>query len=351
MNQQSDYLNHPVFISGYNKSGTTLFLSLLDHHPQLVVIPEELDFYQNVLYEKDKATAIKEKTGFKMFLSNGENMPEWKQGKTWYPEGYPEFDHVKFNQLFEKALQDSQTFTDLMLSMVEAFVQVDQVDPANKCYWVSKTPKEDIFFPVMQKMFGRNFKFVYLVRDPRDVYNSIVRRRDVEGLKGNQDPKSVIRFSVYWQSRTRQVMHYQKKYDNVLILRYEDVLLHTEDTLRKLCNFLQIEYQDILLQPSRHGKSWGGNSIYSGGFKGLSTDPIGRYKKYLDPKYRVVLENLLSKELIALGYMDKGGPQRADGENIPIPWRDYWAIATKWQLRYMFNQRYFSFRYNFPQLH
>ena len=76
----SDYLNYPVFISGYNKSGTTLFLSLLDNHPQLVVIPEELDFFENVLYEKDKANAIKEKTGFKMFL-NKEDVPEWSQGK------------------------------------------------------------------------------------------------------------------------------------------------------------------------------------------------------------------------------------------------------------------------------
>ena len=63
------FIEKPIFISGFNKSGTTLLLSLLDYHPELVVIPEEFHYFQNVYFETNKYKAITEKTGFKLLLS------------------------------------------------------------------------------------------------------------------------------------------------------------------------------------------------------------------------------------------------------------------------------------------
>jgi hypothetical protein len=94
-----------------------LFLTAI---PRLVVIPEELQFFKYVLYEKDKARAIRE-----IRLQAVPDQPGTAgvvAGKTWFPEGYPEFDHLKFNRLFEKALQDSGSFKKgPHLSMVKNF--------------------------------------------------------------------------------------------------------------------------------------------------------------------------------------------------------------------------------------
>ena len=38
-----------VFLGGCPKSGTTLFLSLLDGHPDLLVFPVELDLFHKVI--------------------------------------------------------------------------------------------------------------------------------------------------------------------------------------------------------------------------------------------------------------------------------------------------------------
>ena len=43
-----DWLERPVFVVGYPKSGTTLVVSLLDGHPQLVVFPEETEFMRAI---------------------------------------------------------------------------------------------------------------------------------------------------------------------------------------------------------------------------------------------------------------------------------------------------------------
>ena len=146
-------------------------------------------------------------------------------------------------------------------------------------------------------------------------------------------------------------MSYQKKHNNVCVFRYEDLLLNTEETLKQLCAFLQIEYSSELLQPTRHGKEWGGNSVYTEEFKGISGEPIGRYQKILDPQTRSVLEHLLSQEMTTFGYIERDAKQADDpGEKI-VPWQDFRTSLMKYKLRYFWDQNYLRFRYNFPQLH
>jgi len=350
MNNHSYYLNRPVFISGFHKSGTTLLLSLLDGHPQLVVFPEELHFFKNVLFERDKAKAIKEKTGFKMFLSNWDSQM-WSQGVANFREGYPEFDSNKLNQLVEKAIQVHKSDKDLLLRLIKAFAVADHVDPAGKLHWVSKTPRDEMFFPVMRKMFGNDFKLVYIVRDPRDVYHSISKRKEIEGKQSIRNHKGLITFSVYWKTQINRVISYQKKHKNIGIFHFEDLLINTENTLRELCEFLQIDYSKELLQSTRHGKRWRGNSVFSKGFEGLSQEPIGRFREYMDPELRALLERFLSKELIALGYDDPDSLQAIQMNSYQLPWFDYWKFYLKIQRWYFFRQYYTAFRYSFSSFH
>ena len=44
----------PVFIIGHPKSGTSLLNSLLDNHPNLLVLSEESDFYQGIWQQAKK---------------------------------------------------------------------------------------------------------------------------------------------------------------------------------------------------------------------------------------------------------------------------------------------------------
>lgn len=350
MNGYPGYLNRPIFISGYHKSGTTLLLSILDGHPELVVIPEELNFFKSVLFKKDKAKAIRENSGFKMFLSEQE-LPEWSHWKTFYREGYPEFDNRKFTRLVEQALRESENFKDLLLQMVHAFAEVDHVDPTAKSHWASKTPLEEIYFPLMLEMFRDDFKFVYMVRDPRDAYTSISKWKENRGRMGYQSLSTAVSFCVNWQTRLNKVIDYQKKYENICIFRYEDLLRNTEVALKQLCEFLRIEYSPEMLRPTRHGKEWGGNSVYSNDFKGLSDEPVGRYLKILDPKIQFLLEKLLYKDLVLFGYLENGSEEANQPDHQPVPWFRYKTALWRNQIRYFYNQSYIRFRYKFPQLH
>ncbi len=52
-------IDYPVFICGYQKSGTTLLLNLLDNHPELVVMPGDSSMVK----------AINDRVRFPLFLS------------------------------------------------------------------------------------------------------------------------------------------------------------------------------------------------------------------------------------------------------------------------------------------
>jgi hypothetical protein len=345
------YLERPVFISGYHKSGTTLCLSILDGHPELVVIPEELNFFKSVLFAKDKSKAIREKSGFRMFLSNQETSGS-ESWRTHFIEGYPEFDKDEFNRMVEKAIQNHTSFKDLLLQVVAAFAEVDGIDPTSKKRWVSKTPIEEIYFPVMVDMFGEQCKFVYIVRDPRDVFTSISKWKGLRGQEGDQeaqDIKKLIMYCIYWRTRLNTVIRYQEKYNNVCIFRFEDLVQNTEQTLKQLCHLLEIGYSEELRRPTRHGKQWGGNSVYSEGFKGISEEPVGRFEKNLDPQRRSILEHLLYKEMVAFGYLDPQIPPSRETKDPLIPWRFVVTKSTKYQLRYFLDKTYYRIRYHFPQ--
>jgi len=37
----NNFINHPIFLCGHRKTGTTMLLGLLDDHPELLVYPAE----------------------------------------------------------------------------------------------------------------------------------------------------------------------------------------------------------------------------------------------------------------------------------------------------------------------
>ena len=58
---QQKWLSKPLFILGYPKSGTSLLMGIFDNHPQLIVVPEETDFF-SVVYERAKALTANTRT-------------------------------------------------------------------------------------------------------------------------------------------------------------------------------------------------------------------------------------------------------------------------------------------------
>src|SRR5690349_5530581 len=104
-----EYLNSPVFIIGHPKSGTSLLTAMLDSHPQLMVLPEESDFYSlingtiDVLNSNTSISADVKRAVLSKRIFEDSHLRNFFRGKINEDIGgnfdYSEFDTVKFVDL------------------------------------------------------------------------------------------------------------------------------------------------------------------------------------------------------------------------------------------------------------
>jgi hypothetical protein len=332
----------PVFISGYNKSGTTLFLSLLDNHPQLVVMPEELHFFRTVLFAGDRLAAVRNATGFRMFTDDS-YLAAWSQGKSWFEGGYPEYDKKRFCAYLNQLAVERLAARDLLIGLFECFARADNIELGQRRHWASKTTQDEINFPIMREMF-KDFHFFYIIRDSRDVWVSYMKRKDtVSGGTGDRQSE-LVAFASEWKVQVNQAQKFSNHHPNFHVFRYEDVICKTSEVVGRVADLLDINFEQILLRPTRHGKPWGGNSVFADGFKTLSTDPIGRYEKVLPLSEKECLEAMLQKELADFRYsLAKAGMAR---QEFPLAiMNSYRRILLATRLRYFLKQKLNYLRY------
>jgi len=68
-----------------------------------------------------------------------------------------------------------------------------------------------------------------------------------------------------------------------------------------LCAFIGVDFHSITLKPSRMGKPVAANSSYDN-MTEMTTAPIDRWRKMIDPEIRELVEDRLKSEMEALGY-------------------------------------------------
>lgn len=289
----------PIYISGFNKSGTTLFLALLDDHDQLVVFPEELHFLGNMIFSQNRIKTLKNNTGFKLLLDN-KYIENWTKGKSWFKGGYPEFDSSAFLNKINKINKKTRP-GKLLDKVISAFADV--IDKKNIHQWVSKTTEDEIFFPIYQKMYKDKFQFFYIVRDPRDVFFSYSKRAKIRENNINQK-KFLENFTINWKIQVSKATAYMNRHPNFHIIKFEDLISHPEKVLKQVAQTIGIKFNDSLLIPSRLGYSWEGNSVTNDKFSNISSKPVGRYKDNLSAEQISSINCNLEKELKKLGYIE-----------------------------------------------
>ena len=63
------------------------------------------------------------------------------------------------------------------------------------------------------------------------------------------------------------------------IVIYEDLISNPEETMKSLCNFVEIPYNETLLKPTLLGEEWAGNSTSGIRFTGISRQNLEKWKK------------------------------------------------------------------------
>ena len=299
------WLNQPLFILGYPKSGTSLLNSIFDNHPQLVVLPEESDF-MDLLYIPCKFIEKKEVVKDKdidviITILEKTHLRNLKENKIENDIGgnfdYSNFNYECFINSIRKDLKSHQiTPSSVFKIIVNSFYQHSSLFYDDVKYWVEKTPYHKIFLynrkATYKHMFDQNYKVIHIVRDPRDNYIS---------YKKKHPSLTVYQFIIEWKRVVRIINQY-KNNKNHLLLRYDDLVQKSDEELIKIYTFLDINFNENFNRPSKYGISWSGNSMFGTRNSKITHLNRLRYIKYKDQKSINTIEYILKKEMIEYNY-------------------------------------------------
>ncbi len=275
---------HPCFVCGVARSGTSLLKGLLDGHPQVMLLPGE-SFAADWHDAADPVAGFLAGSNFTKFFEPGSGI------------------YLALEQKLRARLTGPTDLRGALIALYEAGAELWPPPPGSRV-WVEKTPRHLRVLPALLSTFGDRARGVVVVRDPRGTMSSQQKRWSRGGAA------AVRTFARRWATADRLVAQYQAELPAALVVRYEDLVLDTEPHMRRIADALGLDWDPILVTPTRGGEPWGGNSSFGDKAAGISDHSLRRWEQSLDPADVALLESLLGKRMAAWGYelsTDAGG--------------------------------------------
>ena len=306
-------MQYPIFILGSHKSGSSLIRSLLDNHPQLFVIPTETHYFQYTGHWVDYRLryALPKHMNKQALLDSLIKLVERKN-----KHADPYADSVltgKFNvQKFKNSLTSSplESPKELFESYIKALhISLVERELPENLHFVEKSVENAEFAVFLQQMFP-SCRFIHIVRNP---YASLVAIRKAKTKKGYPFIHNSI---LALQNSYYNLERNQRLFQNYLVVKYEDLLVSTEETMKKVANFLGIKFTNILLTPTIMGEYWEGNSSSQKSFNKISSSPLRKWESQINDLEIELVHDFLSPVL------DKFNYERFKSRNskfFPIP--------------------------------
>lgn len=265
------------FIAGPAKSGTTLLTSLLDGHPDLLVLPEETAYFPTVLTKYGRRSR-REQFNYLTQLSLANVL--FGGPCKWGRRDYSHFATAGLLAAFEEAAFDpANAHRDLLALLLASYARILGRAPESVRYWVEKTPANRDHLPAIFARFPSS-KVLMTIRDPRALLASHIQLEQTRQLR---------RFSIYllvhhWRTAARIALQQRTAPatdQRVLTLDFEELVQQPDVQMRRVCAFLGIEYRPNLLEPTKIGRQWTGNSAAERTFAAISTEPVDRWRTVL----------------------------------------------------------------------
>lgn len=266
----------PFFIVGVQRSGTTLLRLILNAHSE-IAIPEEASFLKPLLNSKWIRSTISGERKDKLigFLRANEQFRLWN------------FDSEPFLNTLEN--KQSTTIKEVMEMMYSSYASHE-----GKSSWGDKS----LFFGAMdliKEMFPKS-RFIFIVRDGRDVFYSW---RKMDSSKSHPAVMALD-----WKSKLHFIERSMKNIpeQDIILIRYEDLLTKPESTLQNICKFLGIPFEDGMLQFHQSSKKYIGNHHSDLIFKAIDDSNINKWKDLLTVDEIAIFQSVAGNSLKKYGY-------------------------------------------------
>ena len=295
-----------ALISQVQRSGGTLLSQLFDGHPELHAHPHELKIGYPTKYTWPKIDLSGNPNSWLETLFEYSVLSHFKKG---YKKEKKRDDAFLF--LFLPSLQreifldyvgsiDSPTLRDVfdgyMTSYFCAWLN-NQNSYGKKKYVTAFTARLAMTKDNMESFFEiyPGGRLISIVRDPKNWYPSAVRHKP-RICRGIRDGIEL------WKNSAKAMLRNKHTYgDRVCILTFEDLITKTKAVMLYLADFLEIKFDEILLEPTFNKYPIRANTSFEAERNGIINSTLQRYKtlvpdelEFIESKSREVYGQVLS---------------------------------------------------------
>ncbi len=274
--------DHPVFIVGAARSGTTLLQYMLRSHPELSLPTGESHFFIPFQQRSAQYGDLTIKPNLHRLLVD---IYEFKR-----PFFEEEFHGLRYDTEWLTGRLHAAGCTSFA-DVVSALFQLNALGEG-KHRWGDKTPYYILHLDTLLEMFP-NAKVVHIVRDGRDCALSMLQR------KWDLKIFNTYHAAYLWNRYVTAGRRFgEKRPERYFEFRYEDMLSEPEPVMERLCGFLGIEFSHAVINYKKTTVP-GKTPLLT---QPLKKDNTAKWKKTM-PKQQVrVFEAMAGDTLSACGY-------------------------------------------------
>lgn len=228
-----------IFIVGNSRSGTTMMGRILNNHSNIFTF-NEIHFFGKLWVRDDMNKKLEENQSLDLMSkllciqANGLFHKE---------------DYLDYNNQSKQLLNNNTTITSLEIFRLF----LDHITSSNrKVIACEQTPRNVFYIQEILEAFPKA-KIINMVRDPRDVLLSQKKKwkRRNYGAKSIPVQEAIRSFFNYhpyiisklWNSSILQYSK-QKKNKRVFNIYFEEFLLDPKNNILKICEFLEVDFED-----------------------------------------------------------------------------------------------------------
>lgn len=267
---------------------------LFDGNPQLCVYPVDV----SLLYAYFPAFTQDPQTGDRDLADRACRVVRHSLRET---ESELDIDHLV--DMFRNRLtgRDLRSRPDVLAALINAWQELAGADPALPV--LIKETSQAVFFDLYRAAFP-DIRMVNLLRDPRDNYSALKAGVGSYYSKLGEGDRETLASLL-----NRARMDFHAGFQNAALapdafrnLRFEDLVANPRETMRDLVGFLDLPFDEQLLQPTFLGRKFKGNSYEGQSFEGISRVNAGRWRERISEEEAMVIEYWMEAEMKLAGY-------------------------------------------------
>jgi hypothetical protein len=283
----------PVFVVGMNGSGTTMLLDCLGRHPALYAFPKETRLIPYLMARESSYGDLSVDASYQALWDDVRGLAVFRQVNGNEPVPLP------------ADWRDRPRSLSSVLDSIFRYFAAHH----GKSRWCEKTPQHVQHLIALARQFP-HAKFVHVIRDGRDCAVSFHRRW-----------KRTPQLTVFRWKKVVQMGRAQGESlgaARYLEVRYEDLTEKPEIALRRICEFLSLPFDPVVLQSAQPYLSSMARDDRAAGLQRNS----GKWRSYFPMHLAERLERIAGKTLASCGY-DTRHPQ--SDEDVTAWERKVWS--------------------------